>query len=160
MFNSLKRHIIIALLLILFVSNAVSQKGPEGESNVSLDKCRSICVYLENQDQGRSVQRSSFGNDMKVNAVLVNNTRWGLKVQASGEDELFYDVMSDINSIKQHYECHVCYTKVIKPKSKARFVVYADDLKDMYAIRVRFNFAWEQANSDNLLHYVSWIKGE
>jgi hypothetical protein len=160
MIITLRLPFVIAVMLIALVNETTAQTQANAPSPVQVSRCRSICIYLETPQVGKSKPRFVSDEGGKVNAVLVNAMSWNIKVRAMGDDWLFYEAMSDIDTIKQRYSCHLCFVKTIRPKSSVRFKIFSEDLEGTYAIRLRFNYEWEQENSDELLHYVSWIRKE
>jgi hypothetical protein len=152
------KTLLSAAFLPLLLTIVSAQQGQRRSSTPSLpSRCESICLSVD-LPKASTEEGSQWDKAVKIEARLVNSSHRTIKVRAAGDDWLFYDVMNSLDTLKKRYECHFCYFRSIKPKSEFKFLIYADDLDDIFAIRVRYYYADEPEESDRLIHYVSWMK--
>lgn len=157
MTSKIEFKLLVILLSFVLTTTATSQNKANSKFRSLSPHCESICVDLPPDELKKAKTNSMSNRVVKVSATLINNTNRSIKVRASGVDWLFYEALSSIDTVKKRYECHVCYFRTVKPRTIVRFEVYADDLVDVFAIRVRFYYLGEKEEDDKLMHYVSWI---
>ena len=153
-----KRKVLAILLSFTSIGTAHAQNDGYGVVGSRDGACASICLYV-NPNEIKQPKSGPLRTDVvKITATLVNNSASVLKVKARGDDWLFYDVMSDLDTVKKSYECHVCYVRTVRPRSTVRFNIYGEDARDAFAIRLRYHYRWESEHGDTLFHYVYWLK--
>lgn len=93
-----------------------------------------------------------------------NNTRWGIRLDASGEEKvfgktkLFYDIMSDYEKVEKSIRCHVCSIMILKPGKSVSFSIPKEYFSKAYAVRISFNYEWEsETNVDNSREPVHFV---
>ncbi len=153
-----KKVLFFILILTFMVCGTISaQTQVVRDKRAEVRNCSSICINVHKEIAANESEKSAPVQAGKVRATLINNTRFDIKVPASGTDWLYYEIMSDLNTVKKRYDRHVFYFRTVKARSSINFDVYLTDLEDIYALRLRYHYASEDEYSDELIHYVSWL---
>ena len=145
------------LFVFGFILPGAAFADPTSTHIKEIKNCPSICLRISDKIKADTTEKLSMTQSTRIKAVLINNTKYDIKVPASGSDWLYYEVMSDIDNVKRRYERHVFYFRVVRAGSIFNFNVHSNDLEDIYAIRLRYHYASEDEFSDELIHYVSWL---
>ena len=80
---------------------------------------------------------------------LHNNARWGIRTEASGEDKalgdakLYFDILSDRETLKKSFGCHVCSITTLGPGKSILFSLPREYLSGAFALRINFSYEWE-----------------
>ena len=93
------------------------------------------------------------GKDSEGNARvwlrLRNNQRFGIRLNMGGSSpddgdaRLFYDVLSDYQTVLRSVRCHVCSTNILTAGKSLLFSIPREDLTESYGIKIRYAFSWE-----------------
>lgn len=103
---------------------------------------RKPAVYLELQD-------SAVENDNQLWFRLHNNTKWSIRLEASGGDPrrddrvLFYSILSSRDVLKEDFPCRVCSIVLLRSGRNFLFGVPKARLDNIYALRLTFSYEWE-----------------
>lgn len=148
-----------ALLLLALTPATYAQRRAEQKPDSWIGHCRLLCVFVEPPKPEKAPRFTAELQKKPLNAVLVNNTNRNIRVQARGDDWLFYDVMSNADTVKDRYDCHMCYIKTIKPKTVTRFKINGEDItENVFGIRIRYFYPGEKVSAEDIFHYLLWSK--
>jgi hypothetical protein len=119
-------------------------------------------VYIDFVKVGQGADK-----DERLWLKIHNNQHWGIRLEMSGtapgegEANLFYDVLDRYEHISDSISCHVCSTNILSPGKSLTFSIPKDHLVSVYAIRIRYSFAWEDdLNLDEPQDYSYFLSSD
>jgi len=139
------------IVLISFNLDAFCQRRPRTSSaSVRIDKKRPT-IFLELEQIEKSDVSDAGRAIKKVRLRLTNNSKWIIKLDASGGEQssedasLYYDTLDENGNIKERRVCHVCSVIGLKAGKSILFDVPYDELAKAASLRVEFSYVWEDA---------------
>ncbi len=142
--------IIVALVVLILGTDVLGQnrKRPEVSQLAYIQKNRPT-IYLTFERSGMVKEGLNNKKSERIWLRLNNNSRWGVRIEASGgnkalEDARLYYDMIDVkeNLIVQH-GCHVCSIVILGSGKSILFSVPSEDFSEESALRIKFSYAWE-----------------
>ena len=148
------KKLTIAVLLVMVVFSLYANTSAQYKQKkkipepVRVDK-RFPTIYLTLEPSRKIVFKSSDESGEKVWVRLRNNSRWGIRLEASGEDRvfgntrLFYDILSSPEKVEESFGCHVCTIIILGSGKSILFSFPKDHLSKAHALRFNFSYEWE-----------------
>lgn len=141
MIISTKGTLIIFSICSLFFT-AFGQSVKKSESELPT-------VYLEFEPNKSDSKKGSTTDESQVLIRLRNRSRWGIRLETSGDDrvfgstKLFYDILKNADTVERKLGCHVCTFTILRPGKSLVFGVPKQHLVEVYALRLKFSYEWE-----------------
>lgn len=132
----------------LFLFTTVALGFAQGMSSKAVKKLVADrpSIYIEYQQLGRSI---SGEQEEFLWFRLQNNTKWSLRVRASGgitnlgDKTLFYSILSSYDKVGFDYPCRVCSIILLRSGQSILFGVPREHLANAYALRLTYSNEWE-----------------
>ncbi len=136
---------------VLTVQGQNRKAGPRPE-NVRINK-GAPTVYIKFERAGELKSPETNEEKERVWLRLYNNTRWPLRLRMSGvpsneygDAKLYYDGLLK-DEVVFRIRCHFCSSNLLSPGKSLLFSVPREELGAERAIRVSFNYGWEDWDS-------------
>lgn len=132
--------IILSICGLFFTAFGQSVKKSESELPT---------VYLEFEPNRSDLKNGSTTDENQVLIRLRNRSRWGIRLETSGDDrvfgntKLFYDTLKNADTVERTVGCHVCTFTILRPGKSLVFGVPKQHLAKAYALRLKFSYQWE-----------------
>ncbi|MEP7076559.1 MAG: hypothetical protein ABI878_12200 [Acidobacteriota bacterium] len=147
----------ILVLTISAILVCVCPLGAEAQNKVQVHRGK-VSKTKENRPTvfltfDQKIKSSALSDSDHLAFLFHNNTNWGIRLDvagaetAFGKNRLFYDLLTGPDQVSERFECHVCTTMILRPHQDFRFSVRDVELSRLYAMRVRFNYDWEQRDN-------------
>jgi hypothetical protein len=154
---------IIAIGLV-FAPQCLSQrKNDAGFLSVRINK-KLPAIFLVFEKTGVIKDASNRRQEKRTWFRLKNNSRWLIKLDASGgnkavEDaQLYYEMLDDKGNIKVSRLCHVCSVIGLASGKSILFSVSSEEVSEASSFRIQFEYEWEDkiavAPETEPSHYV------
>jgi hypothetical protein len=148
---------ILQLITVIICLALPSQAFPQGKVTVNPKSVRidkkvpTIFIVLERVGTIKNV--SGSGEEKRVWLRLKNNSRWLIKLDASGGDKavedarLYYEIVDVQRNIKVARTCHVCSIVGLASGKSILFSVPYQELAEGNSLRIQFEYEWEDGVS-------------
>ena len=140
-------RVLIPLLVTIGLILASNTLGQKKTVQKPVQKVPSIFISLESVEIMKDSLRRK--DEKRVWLRLRNNSRWTIKVDASGgvkgqdDASLYYDILDDKDNIKQRRACHVCSIVGLARGKSILFAVPYEELEKAASLRIQFSYPWE-----------------
>lgn len=148
----------------MFVGILAQNKNKQKDlKSVHVDK-KQPTIYLT-FERIRNIERNAYEEDNeRIWLRLHNNTYWGIRLEASGENKVFgntklyYDILNSDEKFEERIRCHVCSIITLGEGKSILFSFPRKHFTEGNFLRLKFSYEWE--NSDDVFagrsptHYV------
>lgn len=139
---------VVVTCLILAPPTFGQRKNDTRPSSIRIDK-KLPTIFLVFEKRGVIKADANRREEKRTWFRLKNNSRWLIKLDASGgnkaveEAQLYYEMLDTKGNIRVSRTCHACSIIGLEPGGSILFSVSSEELAEVSAIRIQFEYEWE-----------------